>query len=71
MRRGTEGRGKRDEEASALTFGNPLEDDIFMLFGVRLADDDQQVAAGEGAGGRRSPLVALGHAVHSRHPTTL
>lgn len=54
-----------------LTFGNPLEDDVPVIFGMGLSDHDEEVAARERAGGRRDALFALGHAVHSRHSTTL
>lgn len=42
-----------------------------MVRGVRFTDDDQEVTPSEGAGGRRSPLVPLGHAIHSLHTSTL
>lgn len=65
----------------ALTFGNPLEDDVRVLLWVRLTDDDQQVATGQRAGRRRTATApsdavttttAAGvsrHPIYSLHPT--
>lgn len=52
------------EAERSLTFGDTPQYNVLMLLGVRFADDNEQIAAGERTRGRRS---AVRDAVYSLH----